>query len=1182
MAKNRPGPIETMETSWLDEEIFAEATDNDAARSLLRDDRAAAGDDDNDEADDGGGDLRGRVRSLTSDAWTAVRSNLATPPRVPCIPSRGLKPVTNSASSSDGSIASQWTSFARRRRVPVLMVNFLILWPLGLYSLPRFIKSTDSTFRPDPGTPSGDAAIVFRKAYGSQDGGLDVGDPLNPGAIVILDQAGGSGGEGTITDGRSKLHNATRDFALGFEDYLRGRILEGLPPGPKKSAAEAASPSSSAPSASSSEEIPKVEVVSTYSLAKQSLTTVAKALTTTDGRTTILRIRYSVPADVESDSELERKYIANIDDSIRSYGDAKLPEGVRIYYTGLKFFQDDVLTSTRADMHKMDWYVLPLALIILPCVLDAHFAVLLIPVVTIFSTIFLWSIVMLGLGKFMQITQMTPSVMMSLTVALGIDYALFLLSRYLSEIIADAGVRDDDDAAAGGPGDGNGDEHAIWSRNVAKHRAIQSAVEHAGHTILISGVTLQCTFLGLTLLPLESTKSVGVGSAVAIGSALFVNLLLVPTMLHTSYGNLLLRKDRVCRDRVVPWAAWAYSRCRRGCKGLPRHVPCCRRGRDDRGLDELVGSSMRNLSTDQGYTSLREALLSDYDEDGRLDPSAHQGRNEPLLSQGDNDDVDDDRDRAASDGRRDEMAESEALAARVLPPASIWTCLSVHLLHSLRSIYILGFVLLLLLPVALHSTKIDSSISFEQMMPSSSSALDAAEFLGQRFGRGTLSPYHVIFDGHKTGKRVDTPEGFDVMHKVLKKLMEIDGKTDVKESLNMHEGAFDEPLIHDGLSQDGSAVLDDLIRATWGRQDAPPSSIHESFILNRQSTHRSIQAPTKLTTQSQTTAALRSSNATSYVGIATAEGVLIPHPLFVAAKLCAQIRPHCPLEVLHSYDYLDSEVTSKDRLATYVTATLGVEPFSSRGVDWLLAARDKIDGLERADELDGYRVVVEGGAGIEYDAVKRCYDHFPTMIGLTLVVVFVLVGLFFRSVVVPLRSVASLCLTLSFVYGLAVLVYQEGVLDWTGIHSLAFSGTGEVSWIAPVMAFCIIVGLGLDYDVFLTSRILEYRLLGFEHQTSVAAGLHATGGIITAAGVIMAVAFGGLMLSTTPALYQWSFLLTSAVLLDTFVVETVVVPILMGWTGKYSWWPRTLPEGRIDLLHHEGTRMNGTREEGEE
>jgi uncharacterized membrane protein YdfJ with MMPL/SSD domain len=115
------------------------------------------------------------------------------------------------------------------------------------------------------------------------------------------------------------------------------------------------------------------------------------------------------------------------------------------------------------------------------------------------------------------------------------------------------------------------------------------------------------------------------------------------------------------------------------------------------------------------------------------------------------------------------------------------------------------------------------------------------------------------------------------------------------------------------------------------------------------------------------------------------------------------------------------------------------------------------------------------------------------------------------------------------------------------------------------MTFSIIVGLGLDYDVFLISRVLEFREEAFTDNSAVLKGLYKTGGIITAAGIIMAVAFSGLLMSSELLLNQTAFCLVMAVLVDTFVVRTVLVPILLGMTGERSWWPRQLPEARIDL-----------------
>jgi len=112
---------------------------------------------------------------------------------------------------------------------------------------------------------------------------------------------------------------------------------------------------------------------------------------------------------------------------------------------------------------------------------------------------------------------------------------------------------------------------------------------------------------------------------------------------------------------------------------------------------------------------------------------------------------------------------------------------------------------------------------------------------------------------------------------------------------------------------------------------------------------------------------------------------------------------------------------SEDETATYLTTILNVDPFSNEGTQWLVDARD----IAEATDTGRYDVYLVDGAGAEYDAVKVVYDVFPIMITATLATVFVLMGVFFRSIVVPIRSVFSISLTLAWVYGLAVLVYQK-------------------------------------------------------------------------------------------------------------------------------------------------------------
>ena len=114
---------------------------------------------------------------------------------------------------------------------------------------------------------------------------------------------------------------------------------------------------------------------------------------------------------------------------------------------------------------------------------------------------------------------------------------------------------------------------------------------------------------------------------------------------------------------------------------------------------------------------------------------------------------------------------------------------------------------------------------------------------------------------------------------------------------------------------------------------------------------------------------------------------------------------------------------------------------------------------------------------------------------------------------------------------------KGGALEFLGFYGLR--STGGLCWIPPVLCFCMLVGLGLDYHVFLLSRVVEFRLAGFGDREAVLLGLAKTGTIITAAGMIMALAFLGTLFAHEPLLAQLSFFVIVAVLVDTFIVRSV-------------------------------------------
>lgn len=222
---------------------------------------------------------------------------------------------------------------------------------------------------------------------------------------------------------------------------------------------------------------------------------------------------------------------------------------------------------------------------------------------------------------------------------------------------------------------------------------------------------------------------------------------------------------------------------------------------------------------------------------------------------------------------------------------------------------------------------------------------------------------------------------------------------------------------------------------------------------------------------------------------------------------------------------------------------------------WLENARIMLINWE--DDHPEYEALIGGGAATQADAKAVVMQSMPVYIGVSLVVIMSVVFCMYGSVVLPLRLGFALLFTLAATYGVVVLIYQTPLLH--GIFPWLAKYDGICFQVVPI-ATCVAVALGLDYDIFLISRILEYRLQGLSHTHAVVKGVARTGGIISGAGVIMALSFSGLFFSAKLMHHQFACLLVVSVLLDTFVVRTVLVPALMLSAGDWSWWPRRMPQ----------------------
>eukprot|EP01105_Mastigella_eilhardi_P013546 TRINITY_DN3089_c0_g1_i3.p1 TRINITY_DN3089_c0_g1~~TRINITY_DN3089_c0_g1_i3.p1 ORF type:complete len:868 (-),score=205.36 TRINITY_DN3089_c0_g1_i3:122-2566(-) len=225
--------------------------------------------------------------------------------------------------------------------------------------------------------------------------------------------------------------------------------------------------------------------------------------------------------------------------------------------------------------------------------------------------------------------------------------------------------------------------------------------------------------------------------------------------------------------------------------------------------------------------------------------------------------------------------------------------------------------------------------------------------------------------------------------------------------------------------------------------------------------------------------------------------------------------------------------------------------------------------LERYSN-DNYSYYLSSSFAEQADCVDLTLKYFPYVIGGTAIVVLVLLMVVFRSVFIAARVVVTLSLTLLWVFGFATAVFSAGWFNWA---SGKLDDVHGLYWLGPVLTFSIILGLGLDYDIFLFSRIVEFRQRGFSDRLAVRFGVERTGAIVTVAGLIMAIAFGGLMSGSTWLIIQMGFLEAFAVVVDTFVVRTVLTPCIVYLAGRANWWPRKLPVAVSELRGAHAARL---------
>ncbi len=225
-------------------------------------------------------------------------------------------------------------------------------------------------------------------------------------------------------------------------------------------------------------------------------------------------------------------------------------------------------------------------------------------------------------------------------------------------------------------------------------------------------------------------------------------------------------------------------------------------------------------------------------------------------------------------------------------------------------------------------------------------------------------------------------------------------------------------------------------------------------------------------------------------------------------------------------------------------------PFGAAASQRLVAHIRDVD-VAAAALPPGFRVLVGGAAAQGVDFLTRAYGAFAWLVALALALALLIVWRAFDSLALAVASIVFDLLSVAAGYGLMVAVFRFGfAADVLGTYR-----TAQIEGWVPIFIFAVLFGLSMDYEVFIVRRVREARLAGQSHHDAIVAGLADTGGVVSAAAVVMIAALSGLVAGHVAGLQELGVGLAGGVLVDATLVRGLIVPATLALWGPGR--PRT-------------------------
>ena len=261
------------------------------------------------------------------------------------------------------------------------------------------------------------------------------------------------------------------------------------------------------------------------------------------------------------------------------------------------------------------------------------------------------------------------------------------------------------------------------------------------------------------------------------------------------------------------------------------------------------------------------------------------------------------------------------------------------------------------------------------------------------------------------------------------------------------------------------------------------------------------------------------------------------------------IAPDSPLFALVPDDVRRTFVSRDQQLA--LLEVVPVDTLDGSALPALARDLRRLDADTTSGEA-GTRLLVGGVPALNADYADTIHRRTPLVVLLVVLGTLLALAVGFRSVLVPLKAVALNLLTVCAALGVVVLVFQDGI----GARLLGLAAPLDGVFAAvPLLVFCVVFGLSMDYEVFLLSRVAEERRRGASEEDALVTGVSQSGRVITSAASIMVVVFGAFALGDFVLVKILGVALAAAVVLDATLVRLAVGPALLALAGRWNWWP---------------------------